>query len=189
MFEKGVYFDRTKNDANIHYFLNNELASEGVRHFYHKYFTGLNHHYYFKTDSSGKLQKQAEDEYKFKYIMDERNRSIVLRMYGVVKNPGRFSRKSGSSLYSSDYTGNHIVIFENQLKEPPVISLTNPNPDKWIMNHKIDHSLWRVTDIDNYMKGNPFFNQIMDNAEFKKFLERSKVPVEPTFDNSIESTK
>jgi hypothetical protein len=190
MFEKGVYFNRDQNDSNIHYFLNNELTNKGVRYYYHKYFTGLNHHYYFRPNESGEIKEQAEDQYKFKYIMDERNRSIVLRMYGVIRNVGRFvNSNSSSEIYPKSYSGNHIVIFENQIKEPPSISLTNPNVDRWINHHKIDHGNWRISDIDNYMRGNTFFNKILDQAEFKQFMAQSKEPQIPGETYSVQDRK
>lgn len=176
MFEKGVYFDRTKNDLNVDYFLNNEMTSEGIRFYYHKYFTGLDHHYYVYPDEDGTPKKREESKYKFKYLMEARNRSIVFRIYGVMRNLGTFSNaNSSNSLYQSSYRNNHIVIFENQLKEPPIISLTDPNIDRWLRHHKIDHNKWRISDIDNYMKGNPFFYKITDQEEFKKFVDRVKV--------------
>lgn len=107
--------------------------------------------------------------------MDLRNRSIVLRLYGIIRNIGKFSSQTSSNnLYSPNYTGNHIVIFENQLIQPPIVSLSRPDMDKWIKHHKIDNSLWKISDIDNYMRGNPFFSKLKDQAEYQKFIDRVK---------------
>ena len=151
IFEKGMYFDREKNDNNYDYFLDSENEPEGIRYYQHKYFAGYDTHYYLEKYADQKEDRSAK--YRFKYFAEQRNRSIVLRVYGVFRNLGIFTSKSNQALQSPDYTGNHLVIFENQLKEPPVIALTNPNIETWIMKHKINHNHWRITDIDNYMKG------------------------------------
>lgn len=179
MFEKGVYIDRSKNDNNFDYYLDNKLENEGVRYYFHKYFTGYENHYYLDRYADQAKEDTEMARYKFKYIMDERNRSIVFRIFGVIRNIGRFTMPKVSGveskeIYGDKYSGNHLVIFENQLKEPPIISMTNPNFDEWIKKHKINHNNWRITDIDNYMRGNPFFNRVMDSEAFKDFVDKVK---------------
>uniref|UniRef100_A0A7S3JLR9 Uncharacterized protein n=1 Tax=Euplotes harpa TaxID=151035 RepID=A0A7S3JLR9_9SPIT len=98
-------------------------------------------------------------------------------MFGVIQNVGRFSLSSADkhkSIYSEEYTGNHVVIFENELQEPPSISLTNPNVEMWIKRHKINHKNWKIADVDNYMNGNKFFKNIMDSIEFTRFVDKYK---------------
>lgn len=70
-----------------------------------------------------------------------------------MRNIGRFSVGNSHDLYPHNYTKNHMVIFENQLQEPSLITLTNPNIENWVRKHKINHDNWRISDIDNYMKG------------------------------------
>lgn len=42
----------------------------------------------------------------------------------MLNNQGRLTPVSGpESLYNSDYSGNHIIIFENQLKMPNTLNL------------------------------------------------------------------
>lgn len=81
MFEKGVYFDREQNDNNYDYFLDNQCEMDGIRYFQHKYFAGYDRHYYLDRYAD----KQEEDDrlapYRFKYILEKRNRSIVFRIY------------------------------------------------------------------------------------------------------------
>lgn len=81
MFEKGVYFDREQNDNNYDYFLDNQCEMDGIRYFQHKYFAGYDRHYYLDRYAD----KQEEDDrlapYRFKYILEKRNRSIVFRVY------------------------------------------------------------------------------------------------------------
>lgn len=58
-----------------------------------------------------------------------------------------------------DYTKNHVVIFENQLIMPPEISLCHLDPYAWYNKHRINHSSWKIADIDNSFNGNPFFSE------------------------------
>ena len=67
-----------------------------------------------------------------------------------------------------------MVVFENQIIEPPIICLANPNVDNWIKRHKINNKNWKIADVDNYMQGNKFFNQILENSEFKVFVDKYK---------------
>jgi len=156
IFEKGVFFDRSKNDNNYDYFLDTESELEGIRYYQHKYFAGYETEYYLNKYSNKEQDKLSK--YRFKYYAEERNRSIVLRVYGVIRDVGRFSSSANNNPYGRNYTGNHMVVFENQLKEPPVIALTNPNLETWIKKHKINHSNWKVTDIDNYMSGKNIYS-------------------------------
>lgn len=36
------------------------------------------------------------------------------------------------------------------------------------MKHRINLKDWRIADIDNYMNGNPFFSDFMDESEWNK---------------------
>jgi len=152
IFEKGVYFDREKNDSNYDYYLDSDLEQEGFRYYQHKYFAGYDNHYYLDRY----VEQEANDpnaRFRYKYLQEKRSRSMVFRMFGVIRNIGKFTSPTAKNLYSNEYTGNHLVIFENQLKEPPAIALTNPNIETWVKNHKINHDEWKITDIDNYMRG------------------------------------
>ena len=177
MFEKGVYIDRDKNDNNYDYNLDVEYESEGLRHFKHKFFLGYEHHYYFDRYDGKDKSDENNSRYKYRFLMDHRNRTIVFRIYGVIRNIGRFTSSTyngekGNGIYPQSYSGNHLVVFENQIIEPPIISLTSPNVDEWIKRHKINNNEWKISDIDNYMRGNKFFNKIMDQSEFKIFADK-----------------
>ncbi|CAI2369124.1 unnamed protein product [Moneuplotes crassus] len=177
IFEKGVFFDREKNDTNYDYFLDKMFESEGIRYYQHKYIADHDIHYYL-----AKYEQQHQDRearFNYKYFAEERNRSMVLRVYGVFKNLGRF-KNQGKDLVSKKYTGNHMVIFENQLHESDILELTDPDMEEWIKNYKINHNNWKITDIDNYMKGNPFFSKMMDASEFKDFVSQVKKKNIPT---------
>ena len=179
MFEKGVYTDRDLNDNNYDYLLDSEFEGEGLRYYFHKYFTGYETHYYLDRVAGKTSQEDINSRYRFKYEMEKRNRSVVFRVFSVIRNIGRFSSSvykgpNGQGIYPPNYTGNHLVIFENQLIEPNIESMYNLNIDDWIKVHKINHNDWRVSDVDNYMHGNKFFNKIMDQNEFKLFVDKQQ---------------
>ncbi|CAI2368563.1 unnamed protein product [Moneuplotes crassus] len=180
IFEKGVFFDRERNDNNYDYYLDQTQEPEGIRYFEHKYFSGYDTHYYLKN-----CAEEIEDrssKYKFRHQVQERSVSMVLRVYGVFKNVGKFSSR-GADITSNKYTGNHMVVFENELHGPPSISLSYPNIESWVKRHKIDHKNWKITDIDNYMKGNPFFKKVGDSSDFDNFVIKIKEEHTPEKDD------
>jgi len=106
----------------------------------HKYHVGF-HHYYllrdFGEDFSEDAMKKAESEGAYSAMsrasrardttqkqrkeMNERLADLVIRVVCTMRNSGRIVNNvnKGDSVYSdSKYTGNHIVIFEIQLKHP-----------------------------------------------------------------------
>jgi len=58
-------------------------------------------------------------------------------------------------LNADDYPnkGNHIAIFECQLKQPPMLSLLNHTHFAFLMASRINFTNWRLVDVDNYMGG------------------------------------
>ena len=175
--KKGVYFDRDKNDNNYDYLLDSQFEGEGLRYYFHKYFTGYETHYYLDRMAGKETQEDLNSRFKFKYEMEQRNKSMVFRIFSVIRNPGVFTSsiykgENGHGIYPKSYTGNHLVIFENQLIEPTISSLSEISFEEWIKKHKINHSEWRVSDIDNYTQGNKFFNKIMNQNEFKHFVDK-----------------
>ena len=81
MFEKGVYIDREKNDNNYDYNLDIEYENEGLRYYHHKYFSGYESHYFLSKTDGKDLKDENNSRYKFKFLMDHRNRSIVFRIF------------------------------------------------------------------------------------------------------------
>ena len=53
--------------------------------------------------------------------------------------------------------GNHIAIFECQLKQPPMMCLENHTHLEFLMATRFNFANWRMVDLDNYMGGNPPF--------------------------------
>ena len=66
------------------------------------------------------------------------------------------------------YTGNHIAIFECELKSPPLLSLSDHSYIEYLMAHRINFRNWKLVDIDNYMKGNPFFSEQVSKFEWNE---------------------
>jgi hypothetical protein len=71
----------------------------------------------------------AQDEFRDMYFrqrkeFNQRSLSMVLRSTFLVSNYGKLESVSGpESLYDPTYSGNHIVIFECQLKCPSQMAL------------------------------------------------------------------
>ena len=106
--------------------------------------------------------------------MTERSLSLVLRSTFLAKNFGKLESISGpESLYDSNYTGNHIVLFECQLKTPSSMALIDHDFLEYFKLHKISMSNWRIVDVDHYMRGNTFFNKLVTETDWHKEVEQS----------------
>lgn len=145
MLVKGVKFNRDENDTNHDYMYVDTHESIGLRFYLHKYFLGFHPYYmeiknedYFKKerDSEIPLDKEpmidvmkSQDEFRDIYfrqrkqIMD-RSLSVVMRSTFLVRDFGTLEAITGpESLFDPSYSGNHIVLFECQLKTPPSMAL------------------------------------------------------------------
>ena len=106
--------------------------------------------------------------------MLERSQSLVLRVIVQTSFDGQILKSiSGpESLYHHEYTGNHIVIFEAQLKSPPTMALIDHSLNEYINLHRINFRDWRIVDIDNFMKGNSFFGKIVKEGDWAADFEQ-----------------
>jgi hypothetical protein len=59
--------------------------------------------------------------------------------------------------YDDNYNFNHVCIFETDMIEPPKFKSFSKleTYSEWISKHSF--STWKMIDMDNYMKGNPYF--------------------------------
>ena len=57
-------------------------------------------------------------------------------------------------VYGDDYSGNHVAIFECELKSPPQLALIDHSQDEFINAYRLNFKNWRIVDIDNFMEGN-----------------------------------
>ena len=90
--------------------------------------------------------------------MLERSLSMVLRVTMLAKDLGKLEAK-GSNLYDHEYTGNHIVIFECELKTPPSLAMIDNTYKEFLNYQRLSFSKWRIVDVDHYMHGNSFFSK------------------------------
>eukprot|EP01017_Pseudomicrothorax_dubius_P011145 TRINITY_DN14112_c0_g5_i1.p1 TRINITY_DN14112_c0_g5~~TRINITY_DN14112_c0_g5_i1.p1 ORF type:complete len:322 (+),score=60.02 TRINITY_DN14112_c0_g5_i1:110-1075(+) len=60
----------------------------------------------------------------------------------------------------------HVAIFESEMKPPPRFKseVRLENYMEWIGKFKF--GVWRIADIDNWMKGNSVFSQLLDKGRF-----------------------
>lgn len=74
--------------------------------------------------------------------------------------------------FDPEYTGNHIAVFECALKTPPSLSLIDHTHRDYVVSHRLNFKNWKLVDIDNWMKGNPYFDKFMTAESFKQQLHR-----------------
>jgi len=67
--------------------------------------------------------------------------------------------KNGNKIFDYDlnYNFNHVCIFETQMIEPPQFKSFSKMETytEWISKHSF--GVWKMIDMDNYMKGNAYF--------------------------------
>ena len=96
---------------------------------------------------------------------------MFLRTTILFKDIGLFEGKDKSMIYKDGYSGNHIVIFECELKAPPQISMIDHTLKQYIDSYRMNFRNWKIVDIDNYMDGNPFFADLTNHGVWKKKVE------------------
>lgn len=70
-----------------------------------------------------------------------------------------------------EYTGNHVAVFECQVKTPPALSLIDHSFKEYVLAHRMNFANWKLVDLDNYMHGNPYFSAYVDGNEWEAKLE------------------
>ena len=105
--------------------------------------------------------------------MLERSHSMVLRSTFLARDFCKLESISGpESLFDPAYTGNHIVIFECQLKAPSSMALIDHSLSDFFKLNKISMSNWRIADIDHFMRGASFFNRLVSETDWQAGLEK-----------------
>ena len=90
----------------------------------------------------------------------------------MITNYGKLQSISGAeSLYDPSYSGNHIAVFECQLKTPPSLALIDHGFFEYIKLQKMNMSNWRIVDVDHFMKGNSFFSKQVTGDEWHNEVE------------------
>ena len=112
-----------------------------------------------------------------KRLMAERIQ-MILRTTICFKDIGKFTDNSkDKSLYGNHYSGNHVAIFECQLKAPPPLALIDHTRDSFFDAYRINFRNWRIVDVDNFMQGNTFFDKqqepsVMEDRMVKYYGEK-----------------
>ena len=100
--------------------------------------------------------KSKQFRYLLRVILQVRDRGIGLINYPIEEE----RRVRGIKAYEYPNEGNHIAIFECQMKMPPILSLTDTSHKEFLFTSRLNFSNWKLVDLDNYMKGNPYFTEI-----------------------------
>ena len=74
---------------------------------------------------------------------------------------GTLEAKGTTGKITSGYTGNHIAIFEAELKHPPMLSIMDHTIESYLLSSRLKFQNWRLVDIDNFMKGNPPYSEFV----------------------------
>jgi hypothetical protein len=107
--------------------------------------------------------------FKLRKQMNDLTMRMLLRVTINFKDIGLFKAKDG--LYGEDYTGNHIGIFECELKAPPQMALVDHTYNQYIDAYRVNFRNWKIVDIDNYMEGNHYFSELKEEAVWQKKVE------------------
>ena len=87
-----------------------------------------------------------------------------LRSTICFKDIGLFKSDKKSNLYGDSYSGNHIAIFECDMKQPPQMSFIDHTYHEVLKAYRINVNKWKIVDIDNFMQGNSYFEQVEEEA-------------------------
>lgn len=145
---KGLYIEREKNGKESDYSVCNDIEDMGFVSYIPNYLSDPNN---FKT------KEQAEEK-----MYSGEFRNIIFRAYCMFKSGlklfahDRFGNKVFD--YPNNYNFNHVCVFECQMIPPPPFKsfAQVETYTEWVAKHKF--GIWRMIDMDNWMKGNPYFN-------------------------------
>lgn len=94
---------------------------------------------------------------------------MLLRTTVCFKDIGKFAvQGQGRPVYGEEYSGNHIAIFECELKVPPQLALIDHTAQEFINSYRLNFKNWKIVDVDNFMQGNLFFPKIEEEAIWDK---------------------
>lgn len=92
--------------------------------------------------------------------MNDLSMRMFLRTTICFKNFGVFEAEGMKSLYGDKYSGNHVAIFECELKAPPQLSYIDHSPKMITDAYRMNFKNWKIVDIDNFMEGNHYFSEL-----------------------------
>lgn len=88
-----------------------------------------------------------------------------LRSTVCFRDIGKFT--GPSNLYGKNYSGNHLAIFECDMKKPPQLSFVDHDMNDYVNAYRINLNRWKLVDVDNFMRGNSYFNTIQEESVWK----------------------
>jgi len=146
---KGLFIDREKNMGENDYSVCNDIEDMGFVSYIPNYLSDPNN---FKT------KEQAEDK-----LNSGEFKNIIFRSYCIFKSGlklfvvDRFGNKVFD--YPTSYNYNHACVFESLMVPPPPFKSFSQveTYTEWIAKHKF--GVWKMIDMDNWMKGNPYFSE------------------------------
>ena len=74
-------------------------------------------------------------------------------------------------LYGDNYSGNHIAVFECDLKVPPTLSLIDSDNEEFFNQYRINVNKFKIVDVDNFMRGNTYFTKVEDENIWQKRVD------------------
>ena len=103
--------------------------------------------------------------------MNDLTMRMLLRVTINFKDIGKFTGRD--NLYGEEYTGNHIAIFECELKAPPQMALVDHTYNQYIDAYRVNFRNWKIVDIDNFMEGNHFFSELKEESVWKNQVSQA----------------
>jgi hypothetical protein len=185
LFIKGMNLDRRKNDTNFDYYYFQKMEKYGLRAFVHRFNTG-DFHYYLMRDLKQSIDKAGDESFAetdpdsyhhfhrktqndlkaYKNEMFNKEYQLILRVVLQLTDGalGKFSPFD----YNEAYTGNHIAIFEAQLRTPPALAMLDNTYEQFVNEHRLNFKNWRLVDLDNFMQGNSYYSEYVSQETWVK---------------------
>ncbi len=143
---KGLHIDREKNENESNYSVCNDIEDMGFVSYIPK---SVGDPRNFKTKEMGEelLSKEFKNVTFRAYVMFKTGYKLF--MYD------RFGKKVFD--YSKEYNYNHVCVFETQMLPPLQFKSFSKTETyaEWLSKHTF--STWKMIEMDNWMKGNPYF--------------------------------
>ena len=108
--------------------------------------------------------------YKLRKEMNDISMRMFLRTTVCFKNISLSS--SSEQLHGPEFTGNHIAIFECELKAPPQLSFIDHSYSEYLEAYRMNFKNWKIVDIDNFMEGNHYFSEIKEEDVWRNEVRK-----------------
>ena len=180
---KGVGVDRSTNEDQMDYSKISNLEQDGLRQYIHKFDLGMQDYYYtnrFENEIAKLVQPNYREEEPQEYYKLERTVRdgwhqmktemfakqfrYLLRVTLQIKDNGigEVTSKIVNERAQRDLSeheeypneGNHIAIFECQVKQLPMMTLATLSHKEFLFDGRLNFRNWKLVDVDNYMGGN-----------------------------------